>query len=135
MLQHWILYCDQVSSLIKHHMSRPCLSIMIRVSSSFSVATYIALSRPRSFFKALLMSQQAFPCFHNQCRDIRGFCHNIDYALFSSLCCNINLYVTVFFLYCSLTSCCDKISLIATEFLPSSCLLCRDNFFLVLTSC
>ena len=77
------------------------------------------------------MSQQAFPCFHNQCRDIRGFCHDIDSALCSSLCCNINLNVVVFFPYCSLTSCCDKISLVTTEFLPSSCLLCRNRSFFV----
>ena len=41
-------------------MSRLCLSVMTRVSSSFSVATYITLSRQRSLFEALLMSPQDF---------------------------------------------------------------------------
>ena len=36
-------YCDQVSSLSKHHMSRPCLSITTIISSSFDIAIYITL--------------------------------------------------------------------------------------------
>ena len=36
-------YCDQVSSLSKHHMSRPCFSVATSVSSSFSVTTCITL--------------------------------------------------------------------------------------------
>ena len=125
--------CNQVDSLSKHHMSRPCLSIMTRVSSSFSVATYVALSRYKSFFEAFLLSQQAFPCCHNQCRDIRGFCRDKDFSFCSSLCCNISLSVTVFFLYCSLISCHDIRYLVATEFLPSSCFICSDRSFFVAT--
>ena len=48
--------CDQVSSLSKHHMSRPCFSVTTRVSSYFSVATYTTLSRQKSFFEVLLLS-------------------------------------------------------------------------------
>ena len=52
-------YCDKVSSLSKHHMSRPCLSIATSVSSSFSIATYITLSR-----QILLLSvlRHTLPC-------------------------------------------------------------------------
>ena len=71
-LQHWILLLQP--SLNKHHMSRPRLSVMTGVSSSFGVATYFTLSRHKSFFEDLLLSQQAFPCCHNQCRGRRGFC-------------------------------------------------------------
>ena len=53
--------CHHVSSLSKHHLSQPCLSVATRVSS-FSVVTYITLSRQRYLFEALLISQQAFSC-------------------------------------------------------------------------
>ena len=39
------VYYDQASSLSKHYMLRPCLSVATNVSSSFSIATYITLSR------------------------------------------------------------------------------------------
>ena len=38
-------FCKQVSSLRKHHMSQPCLFVATSVSSSFSIATNIFLSR------------------------------------------------------------------------------------------
>ena len=128
-------------------MSRLCLSVTARVSSSFSVATYITLSRQkillfatyitlsrrRSFFEFLLMSQQVFPCCNNQCRDRRGFCHNRDSAFCYSLCCSINLSVAVFFLYCSLISYRDRRYLVTTEFLPSSYFICSDRSFFVAT--
>ena len=125
--------CNQVGSLSKHHMSRPCLSVTTKVSSSFSVAAYVTLSRQKSFFEALLMSQQAFPCCYNQCCDRRGFYCDKDFALCSSLCCNINLSVRVFFLYCFLISCRDRRSFVTIEFLPFSCFICPDRSFFVST--
>ena len=94
-----LLCRNQISLLSRHHLSWPCLSIVTRVSSSFGVATYITLSRQRYFFKALILSQQAFPCYNNHCRDIRGFCRDKDFVLCSSLCCNINSFVATFFLF------------------------------------
>ena len=106
-------------------MLRP-LSVTTKVSSSFNVATYITLSRQKSFFKALLLSQQAFPCCNNQYRDR-------DSTLCSSFCCNINLSVAEFFLYYSLISCRDRRYLVAIEFLSSSCFICSDRSFFVTT--
>ena len=40
-----LLCHNQISLLSRHHLSRPCLSIVTRVSSSFGVTTYITLSR------------------------------------------------------------------------------------------
>ena len=94
-----LLSRNQISLQRRHHLSRPCLSIVTRVSSSFSVATYITLSRQSYFFEALILSQQAFPCYNNHCHDIRGFCRDRDFVLCSSLCCNINSFVATFFLF------------------------------------
>ena len=94
-----LLCRNQISSQSRHHLSRPCLSIVNRVSSSFSVTTYITLSKQRYFFEALILSQQPFPCCNNHCHNIRGFYRDRDFVLCSSLCCNINSYVTTFFLF------------------------------------
>ena len=125
--------CNQVGSLSKHHMSRPCLSVTTRVSSSFGITTYVTLSQQKYFFEALLLSQQALPCCYNQCHNIRGFCCDRDFVLCSSLCCDINLSVIVFFPYSSLISYRERRYLVATKFLPSSYFICSDMSFFVTT--
>ena len=60
------------SSLRKPHLSRLCLSVATNVSSSFSVTTYITLSRQKSFSESLPLSQPSFSCCDNLCHDRRS---------------------------------------------------------------
>ena len=118
-------------------MSRPRLSVTTRVSSSFSVATYVTLSQKKYFFEALFLSQQAFPCCHNQCRDRRGFCCDRDFALYSSTLLQHKLSLSqltgyILPIFCHVSSvfchdkahlsilrplCCGKEIIVVTEFL------------------
>ena len=87
MSQHWILllgpgqFIEQASHVATLFTSRNQrffffqrrdIHHLIATYTSFSVATYITLSRQRSFYEALLMSQQSFSCCNNQCRDRRS---------------------------------------------------------------
>ena len=67
---------NQVSSSIKHPLSRPSLLVAPETSSSAS-----------------FMSQQTFPCFRSQCRDRRGFCRDRYSAFSSALSRNTNYLV------------------------------------------
>ena len=80
------LCCNQVSSSIKHH-----------------------LSRPKLLLQHLFMSQQAFPCCRNQCRDRRGFYRHRESAFNLALCCNIIYFhpsrLAMFFPFSVVTYC------------------------------